>query len=183
MGIGQAVIIVAFTADMPPDIGEQLGQVPSPTGRAGWYDITVTVTKPDGTNETLEMPYTDAVGATWTPYTPTDVGTYILQANFPGTWKNTTTYHRYYEPDVSDPISLTVQDEPIQAWQEPPLPNDYWTRPINTASRDWYVLAGNWLGDAAQQWPIGAAGSAASFFGLGSGTTTNFAYGRGTEAE
>jgi len=172
VGVGQEALIVAFTADMPPEIGEQAGQLISPTGRAGWYDMTVTVTKPDGTNETLELPYTDPVGATWITYTPTDVGTYILQANFPGTWKNTTTTHTYYEPDVSDPISLTVQDEPIQAWQESPLPNDYWTRPINTASRDWYVLAGNWLGGVSDQWPIGGYG----------GTTDNFVRGLAPES-
>jgi len=175
VGVGQEVVIVAWTADMPPDIGEQVGTATSPTGRAGWYDMTVTVTRPDNTTETLKFPYTDAVGAVWIAYTPTAVGTYVLRANFPAQWKNTTSgtiTHTYYEDDVSEPVELVVQDEQIQAWQEPPLPTGSWMRPINTGNRLWYPLAGNWLGGAATQWPAGSAGSS---------STPNYAYGLGTE--
>ena len=77
---------------MPPDIGETAGTVASPTGRAGWNNpATVSIMKPDGTNDTLTMPRTDPVGATWINYVPETVGTYVLQAYFPGEWKNTTT--------------------------------------------------------------------------------------------
>jgi hypothetical protein len=181
VGVGQQVIIIAWTADMPPEIGEELGLLPSPTGRAGWYDMTVTVTRPDGTKETLEYGYSDPIGANWIAYTPNEAGTYIAQANFPGTWKNGTHYifpnppyevNRYYEPDVSDPVEFIVQEEPIQAWQESPLPTGYWTRPISAASRDWHALTGNWLGGAANVWPPGASG----------GTTDRFVYSTGPES-
>jgi len=171
VGVGQETVIVIWTADMPPDIGEQNGEVASPTGRAGWYDMTVNVVKPDGTNETLEFPYSDAVGANWISWTPTAVGNYTLQAFFAATWKNTTTTHTYYDADVSEAMELSVQDEPIQAWQEPPLPTGSWMRPINTGNRGWYPLAGNWLGSAANYYPEGSAG----------GNTANYAYGLGTE--
>jgi outer membrane protein assembly factor BamB len=178
-GVGQDVIIVAWTRDMPPEMGEERGLLDSPTGRAGWYDMTVTVTKPDGTTETLEFPYTDPVGAVWILYTPTDVGTYTLQANFPETWKIGTYYpfigrgegreiRRRYEADVSDPVELVVQEEPIQEWQESPLPNDYWTRPISSAARNWYGVAGNWLGGNANYWPQGSSGGNTAGYGYGS---------------
>ena len=143
--------------------------------------MTVTVTKPDRTNETLEYGYSDPVGANWISYTPTIAGTYTLRANFPGTWKNGTHYifpnppyqmDRYYEPAISNPVELVVTEEPIEAWPEAPLPTGSWTRPISAASRDWYVLAGNWLGGAANVWPPGAAG----------GTTTRFVYSTGPES-
>jgi len=180
IGINQEVIIVAWTRDMPPEMGEELGLLDSPTSRAGWYDMTVTVTKPDNTTETLEFPYSDPVGAVWLAYTPDDIGTYTLRANFPGTRKEGTWYYftgnyqeinRYYEPAVSDPVELVVQEEPIQDWQEPALPNDYWRRPINTANRNWYTIAGNWLSSAGNVWPSGSYG----------GNTANYAYGVGTE--
>ena len=28
------------------------------------------------------------------------------------------------------------------------MPNDYWARPLNSANRDWYVIAGDWLAGA-----------------------------------
>ena len=45
----------------------------------------------------------------------------------------------------ADPTYLYVQQDPIPEWQEPPLPTDYWTTPINAANRGWSTLASNWL--------------------------------------
>ncbi len=181
VGVGQDTIIVSWTADMPPDIGEQSGQVSSPTGRAGWYDMTIELVKPDGTNETLLMPYSDPVGANWISYTPTQSGNYTVQAYFKGNWKNSTSGNILYEDDTSDAIQLIVQDEPIQAWQEPPLPNRPWRRPLNTQNRLWYSLAGNWLGSDANRYPPGAGSSESGGFGVPSSdsATNNFAYGMG----
>jgi hypothetical protein len=76
---------------------------------------------------------------------------------------------------VSNPVTFVCQEEPVPSWTESPLPNDYWTRPINNAARLWSALPGNWLdgsyrGGAWGQ-PMGASG----------GTTTRFLYGVGTE--
>ena len=185
VGVGQAVIIVTWTQDMPPDIGETSGAVPSPNGRAGWNNpIVVTITDPDGENSTINMPRTDPVGATWVNYVPETVGTYTLQAYFPGEWKNSSisSARTWYTPDYSQPVNLIVQEEPVPEWQEPPLPDDYWNRPLNSANRQWYTLAGNWLGGAANQYPIGSGGGPSGFFGPGSSAMTeNYAYGEGTE--
>jgi hypothetical protein len=171
VGVGQEVLIIMWTADMPPDIGEQAGTISSPSGRAGWANIPIKVTKPDNTSETFTIPWTDPVGGGFITYIPETIGTYYAQALFPANWKNTTADQRYYSAAESNIVTFTVQNEQIQKYPEAPLPTDYWTRPINAINRDWYVLAGNWLGGAAQQ-PIGAAG----------GTTTQLSLGRGPES-
>lgn len=145
IGVGQSVLLVAWTADIPPDIGETAGTVVSPNGRAGWNGMQINLTKPNGESVLLDMPHSDPVGANYISYTPDAAGTYYIQAIFPDTWKNTTTTQAHYLAAVSAIDSFTVQSEPIPAWVDTPLPNAYWTRPLNSANRDWYVIAGDWL--------------------------------------
>jgi len=181
VGVGQQVLLFTWTEDMPPDIGESTGAVSSPSGRAGWYGITLTVTKPDDTTETIALPYTDSIGGTYYAYTPTDIGTYYLQADFPGAWKNVSASmgpfgpipatDTWYTPAVSPEGQFTVQEEQIQPWVESPLPTGSWTRPISSASRDWYVLLGDYLGGAANTYPAGYGG-----------VTEKFIYGAGPES-
>jgi hypothetical protein len=172
LGVGQQMLLVAWTADMPQDIGETAGTVNSPTGRAGWYGIQINITHPDGETEIVDTPYSDSAGSTWLAYVPTKVGEYKIQAIFPETWKNATANQYWYSSAVSEILSFTVQEEPLPPWNESPIPNDYWTRPIYGASRNWYALAGNWLSGAANVWPVGGAG----------GTTTLFGYSQGPES-
>ena len=49
----------------------------------GWEALTVEITKPDGTTETLGPLKTDTTGLSGTTYVPTMVGTYKLQTHFP----------------------------------------------------------------------------------------------------
>ena len=49
----------------------------------GWSGITITVTKPDGTTETLGPFTTDSTGSTYSLYTPTQLGRYNITTNFP----------------------------------------------------------------------------------------------------
>ena len=143
VGVGQPVIIVTWTADLPPDVGETNGQIASPNGRAAWNSPqTVTIIRPDGKNETLTLPRTDPVGADWIEYVPDIVGTYVLQGYFPGEYKDTrnssgaVVSRRYYTPDYTATTNLTVQQEPTGSWVETPLPTDYWNRPLNSANHD-----------------------------------------------
>ncbi len=145
VGLGQTVTIVTWTAEMPPDVGETAGTVAG--GRAAWEGITVTLTKPDGSNQTLALPRTDPVGGTYYVLTPDQLGTYTVQAHFPAQWKNTTTYNRLYASATSAVDQFTVTETQLQIIPGVPLPNEYWTRPINAYNREWYVLGGNWLGD------------------------------------
>ena len=196
IGIGQQILLVQWTADLPPDIGETDGVVPSPEHRATWSGQSFNITDPDGITTNIPIGISDPVGGGYYAYTPTKLGIYTVLSIFPETWKNTslTTYNGlpalaphepgynatnpnnstphsdYYTAAVSPPVTFRVQTDPIPSWTESPLPNDYWTRPINDAARAWYALGGNWLGGAWQQ-PAGAAG----------GTTSRFLYGVGTE--
>jgi hypothetical protein len=146
VGLGQTVLIATWTAEMPPDIGETAGTVISPSTRAGWYDITLTLTDPDGETQTIKLPYTDPVGNTWYTFLPTKVGTYSIQTHFPNTWKNTTTLNRLYKSADSNKGTFVVQQEPLQFLPGVSLPTEYWTRPIYAYNREWYQIAGNWLG-------------------------------------
>ena len=71
IGVGQVTLIKT-------GILQQAGNVSQ-----GWTGVTVTVTKPDGTTQTLGPFTTDSTGSTFTQYTPDQVGTYQLTTNFP----------------------------------------------------------------------------------------------------
>jgi len=163
VGVDQPVLILTWTADVPPDIGEIAGTAAG--GRQAWYDLAIKVETPDGTTETFAIPKSDPIGGGFVSYTPTAVGTYYVYAVFPETWKNTTTTQSFYSSAESVKVAFTVQEDPIEAWSETPLPAGYWTRPISDLNREWYVLAANWLGGAAQQ----------------NGPTTQYGWGNGPE--
>jgi hypothetical protein len=184
VGVGQNMLLVAWTADMPPDTGEISGVVTSPTGRAGWYGMQVKVTDPDNITTTLDMPYSDPVGANYITYTPTKAGTYNVQAIFPRTDKEikvtlasggsfyTAGDHYIYTAAVSPTLNFNVTAEPKATWNESPLPDGYWTRPLSGANRQMYYLTGNWLGGAANVWPLGSSG----------GNIANYAWGSAPES-
>ena len=136
VGVGQSCLL---------DVG-----IPDPIGAAGdGWNLTVTVTKPDNTTETLSPIKTDSTGSTGIVFTPDQVGNYTFQTNFPAQWYNSTTYgvvsNIYYQASTSSKITLVVQEEPISYYPSEALPTEYWTRPINAQLREWYVLSGNWL--------------------------------------
>jgi hypothetical protein len=121
-----------------------------------WYGLTVTVTRPDGTTETLGPFHTDSTGGTGTNYIPNQAGVYKFQTHFPA--QNITGFdfatfsivNKGYASSDSPITELVVQQEPIQYFPGFPLPTEYWTRPINGQFWDWAPLTGNWL------WPTGS---------------------------
>jgi len=164
VGVGQTVVVVFWQNLVPPTANGAYGDR---------WDFYVDVTKPDNSEQTLG-PYTsDPVGGGYTIYTPDQVGTYTFVARFPGKILDNSpggmspsgTYSGsamaeasnvteflgdYFLPSESEAMTLTVQQEQLQPYQETPLPTGYWTRPIYGANRDWWKVAGNWLGGAAQ---------------------------------
>jgi outer membrane protein assembly factor BamB len=147
VGVGQYTLIVMWLDKYPATAGG--------LGGDRWRGFKLDITKPDGSKETI--PYTgetSQVGSAWVLYTPDQVGDYTIVFSWPGqTLTNGTGSPRYseYEGDyfmgaTSAPCILHVQKEPISGWQEPPVPTDYWTRPIPTANREWAQLTSNWLG-------------------------------------
>ena len=180
VGVGQNMLLVAWTADMPPDTGEISGVVASPNGRAGWYGMKIQVWDPDNETKILDMPYSDPVGANYITYTPEKAGTYRVQAIFPRTDKELKVTiasggsfyvagdHYIYTAAVSPILTFEVSAEPKPTWNESPLPDGYWTRPLSGANRQMYYLTGNWLGGAGNVWPLGSSGGNVATYAWGS---------------
>ncbi|MCW3995757.1 MAG: PQQ-binding-like beta-propeller repeat protein [Candidatus Bathyarchaeota archaeon] len=153
VGVGQETLITFWSNRIMPTA--------STDSRYGdrWI-FYLDITYPSGTNKTLGPFTSDPVGGSYTAFTPTEVGNYTIVARMPAykltglpSANGVPIANEYvndtFGPAVSEPVTLRVQEEPIQGWQEPPIPNDYWTRPLNSANREWYVLTSNWLSGAA----------------------------------
>ncbi|MCW4004565.1 MAG: PQQ-binding-like beta-propeller repeat protein [Candidatus Bathyarchaeota archaeon] len=121
----------------------------------GWTGVTVTVVRPDNTTETLGPFKTDSTGATFTIYTPTQVGTYKLTTHFPQQ-TNPVGFLNYesgafiaagtiMQASTSETIDLIVNEEPTRFYPDQPLPAEYWSRPIDPQLRSWYSISGNWV--------------------------------------
>ena len=132
VGIGQTVLIALGITD------------PVTTG-TGFTGVTLIVTHPDNTTETLGPINTDSTGMTGITYTPDTLGTYYLQTHFPSQWYNTSTTNTYYKESHSEQLKLVVQEEAVTYYKGEPLPTEYWSRPINAQFREWYTISGSWL--------------------------------------
>ncbi|MDI9578006.1 MAG: PQQ-binding-like beta-propeller repeat protein [Thermoproteota archaeon] len=122
--------------------------IPHPVAGKVWENIKVTIEDPDGKVTTYDNLMSDINGGAYISFTPNIVGTYKVQASFPGQWVNTTGssgYTRWYIPLESKVLEVTVQEEQITVTPELPMPTEYWTRPINAENRQWYQISGNWL--------------------------------------
>ncbi len=141
VGVNQDVFITFILPSVPP------AQLPPANPRYGyWSDITITITKPDGTTQNITNLETGEAAAGYTVFTPTQTGTYKFQAHFPGAIIETgPRAGDYYTPCVSPIYEITVQDNPVQPIPEYTLPTNYWTFPIEGQNRQWNILAGNWL--------------------------------------
>jgi hypothetical protein len=148
VGVNQEVLVYMWLQVVPPTASGGYGD--------RWHGYTLDVTKPDGTTFT-QGPYdSDPIGFSWALFTPDQVGTYKLQFEFPGQTiagenldPNDSTGQEYigdyYEPSISEEITLTVQQDQIPTYPDTPLPSDSWNRPIDAQHRDWYTISGNWL--------------------------------------
>ncbi len=151
IGVNQPALIVIWLNAYPPTASGANGD--------RWDGFTVEVTKPDGTKETLGPFTSDPVGSAYSQYTPTQVGEYSFVFHFPGDTLTGEPFPPDWTPfsfgaesigdiyleSTSDPVTLTVQMDPIEGYAETPLPEGYWERPIYGANRDWWKISGNWL--------------------------------------
>ena len=148
IGVGQQLFVVMWLAEIPPF---------DKTGTSvDFQGYRVTVTLPDGTNQTIGPLSSDDIGTAYSAFTPTTAGTYSFQMSFPGQYINVssavtgpsaTSFSVYYQPSLSQSVSVTVQQEPIPYFSETnlPLPSDYWSAPIQGANSFWNTISGNWL--------------------------------------
>jgi len=138
VGAGQTVVVTIQMDKVSPTA---LGVY----GGDHFQDVTVEVTKPDGTTETLGPFELWATSGTFTFYTPTMVGTYSFQANFPGQEISTPARVYWFKPSTSRVTELTVQSDPIEPYPNVPFPTEYWRRPIYGENKGWWKIADNWL--------------------------------------
>jgi len=131
----------------------------SVTNNIRFEDYKLTITKPDGKTETITWDtVTDTTSSAYTLYTPKQVGNYTLFFEFPGltyTWTEPVTnlygvtaqsayINDTYLPSTAT-TTLIVQEEAITNIALPPLPSEYWTRPIYGENTNWYTISSNWL--------------------------------------
>jgi hypothetical protein len=142
VGVGQPIYINLFLS--------------KPTATAGmgstgdlYTGLTYVITAPDGTKTTMGPFTADATGGVGgLSFTPTQLGNYTFQGSYPGqTLKSGTTYNGTIELPSTSPIdTVTVQQDPIPTYSSPPLPTQYWSRPIYATNHGWASLGGSWFG-------------------------------------
>ncbi|MEM2098853.1 MAG: PQQ-binding-like beta-propeller repeat protein [Candidatus Bathyarchaeia archaeon] len=126
-------------------------------------DYTVTITKPDGTKETIKCDSYRADATAWFPYVVDQVGTWKFKFEFPGGYfpaGNYTVYEGayigaqvwnfpqsvYYKPSSTPEQTLIVQQDIVYSWPDLGLPTDYWTRPASLEHREWWPILGGFPG-------------------------------------
>jgi hypothetical protein len=136
---------------------------PTPTQSGGGGDlhenVTIVMTTPDGSEEDLGTYRAGMTGAVSTSFTPDRVGKYTIKAVYPGqvlTGKDPDTGRTGQAqnmvgsrlmPAESEEVTLVVQEDKVTSpYQTPPLPEEYWTRPIYATNWDWGELGANWFG-------------------------------------
>ncbi len=121
----------------------------------GWDDLSITIERPDGQTDTISDIRTDATGGTTRDYTPNQVGKYYIQTHFPqqvttankragSMFTTTVPIGTVMLASESEILELVVQEEQIEYYPGQPLPNEYWTRPIDAQLREWSRIAGSW---------------------------------------
>ncbi len=150
IGVGQTAYINAFMSKPTPTAG--MG------GTGDQYEgIMIKIWKPDGTTQQIGPLRSDSTGGTWASFIPKTNGTYKFQMTYPGgilkgggnvfmgggfNWTGSKLL-----PSESEIVELTVQNEAIgPLYQTPPLPTEYWTRPIYGTNYAWNEIGGNWFG-------------------------------------
>ncbi len=152
VGVGQTVYVGMTFSRPTPTGGGYTGDL--------YEDVTLEITDPDGNKKTYG-PYlaSTAAGVTFN-FTPEKAGNYTMQAFYPGqvltgTNPNNPTLSTNNRqligskmlPAESNIINLRVTQDPVlPIYQTPPLPTEYWTRPIYATNWHWGELGSNWFG-------------------------------------
>jgi hypothetical protein len=145
VGVNQGVTVVFWMSSVTPDA--MLG------GGSRWTNVYVNIVNPEGQNET-RGPFTmDAVASNYFHYIPTETGNYTFQAYFTGQtippymtmFGVMVSYNTTFLPAMSPAFTMVVTEEPAPTPHDVPLPESYWTRPINGQNANWWSISSNWL--------------------------------------
>jgi hypothetical protein len=142
IGVGQTALVVFWIDKSLPSS--------SIANAIRAHDFKLTITYPDGTTEVKNWPVVpDTTSSQYMSFTPSKIGEYTFKFDYLGqtyTWSGT------YQNDVLLPSTKTTTLTVVQEGLPPiigtyPLPDEYWTRPIEGQNTVWYKIASNWLGD------------------------------------
>ena len=156
VGVGQ-IVYVGITFSKP---------TPTGAGYTGdlYEDITLEITDPAGKKTTHGPYYASPVAGVIYSFTPDIVGNYTLQAFYPGQVlkgynKDNPTISTSARnligskmlPSESNIKILTVQQDPVlPKYVTPPLPTEYWVRPIYGLNWNWGEIGANAFGLGGQ---------------------------------
>ncbi len=172
VGVPQPEKTVGFISVAPKLVGvDQEATVnlfiyPIPTNYAyrpyfkGYFGVTVTFVKPDGTKDTF-MPVdgtgmfkpgqTQSLGAIYFFYKPDMPGNWSVSFTMPDQNITDSTGTVLMKGCTSGSNYFTVQTDPVLAgllngypWAALPNPNVFWSYPINSNNREWSQIAGQW---------------------------------------
>ncbi|WGM88650.1 MAG: PQQ-binding-like beta-propeller repeat protein [Candidatus Bathyarchaeum tardum] len=156
----QTKATVAYLGAMPNPVGVSqqvllhIGITESlASAEMGWEDMTVEVTRPDGTTETLGPYKTDSTGGTGAVFVPSMAGTYEMYTVFPQ--QTVITGGGFFGPEIevtytgshSEVLELVVQNEAIEFYPGHTILDEYWSRPIDAQLREWQSISGSWTRD------------------------------------
>jgi len=156
VGVGQ-IVYVGITFSKP---------TPTGSGYRGdlYEDITLEITDPTGHKTTNGPYYASPVAGVIYSFTPDMVGNYTLQAFYPG---QVLKGYNKDDPRISNSAqnligskmlpsesnikTLIVQQDPIlPKYVTPPLPTEYWVRPIYGLNWNWGEIGANNFGLGGQ---------------------------------
>jgi hypothetical protein len=113
---------------------------------AKYHNYVVSITDPDGITDNRTIKETDSLGTVSFSYTPTKLGNYTIVGYYPGESFENVQYFKTpvsFKAAQSRPATLVVQQEQITGWVETPLPQEYWTRPIDASNQLWASQTSN----------------------------------------
>ena len=141
IGVGQTIYLTYLIENVPPLV------LPTNSPKFYyWSGITLSLTLPDGSIQNITGLQTSYAGAGTYAYVPTQAGNYSLVASYLGeTIPSGPSVGTVFGPSTSKPTTFEVQPDPIPGPISYPLPNEYWTFPIEAENQQWYIYSGNWL--------------------------------------
>jgi hypothetical protein len=145
IGVGQKASIYLFLTPTYADT--------SMANDYRFHNYKLVITAPSGkVTEQNFATCQDTTSNQGTSFVPDEVGKYNLTFIFPGQYVNdyshlnNSAYMNDYYMASNATTTLTVQQDSILEISYPPLPTEYWTRPIFGENVAWFSVSSNWLG-------------------------------------
>jgi hypothetical protein len=144
-----------------------------------FHNYKLVITSPSGKVTEQTFPTCqDTTSNQATSFVPDEVGIYNLTFIFPGQYVNdyshspTSAYIGDHYMAGTASTTLTVQQDGVQEISYPPLPTEYWTRPIFGENVAWYTISSNWLGSGVPGYGSSSGPNSRSFSGDSIGSLT-----------